>query len=208
MPPPDLSSYDNSWYSPGRRKFVRALWFFLGLPLIRTKLLPFSSVRRVVLRCFGAKIDQGVVLKFSIRVKYPWLLSVGEHTWIGEDVWIDNLVNVRVGANACISQGAHLCTGNHDWSDPLFGLWVQPIVLEDGSWVGTHALICPGVRIEECGVAAAGSVVTKSIPAYEIHAGNPARFVKRRVFRRTPHTSPEPEFAHANIKSAETTRRI
>src|SRR5208283_1652487 len=122
MPLPDLSSYDNSWYSTGRSKLVRALWFFLGSPLIRCELLPFSSVRRVVLRCFGASVKRKVVLRSGLRVKYPWHLSIGEHSWVGEGVWIDNLVEVRIGANVCISQGAHLCTGNHDWTDPSFGL--------------------------------------------------------------------------------------
>jgi putative colanic acid biosynthesis acetyltransferase WcaF len=137
----------------------------------------------MILRCFGAKIDGTVVLRSGISVKYPWRLSVGAYTWIGENVWIDNLVEIRIGANACISQGAYLCTGNHDWSDPLFGLLVEPIVLEDGSWIGTRALICPGVNVGRCGVATAGSVVTKSISAFEIHSGNPARFIKRRTFR-------------------------
>jgi putative colanic acid biosynthesis acetyltransferase WcaF len=196
MTVPDLSRYDNSWYSPGRGKLVRALWHFIGLPLIRSELLPFSSIRRLILRCFGAKIDRGVVLMHGIRVKYPWMLSIGQQTWVGEDVWIDNLVDVRIGSNACISQGAHLCTGNHDWSDPFFGLWVQPIVLDDGSWVGTRALICPGVRIGKCGVAAAGSVVTKSIPPFEVHAGNPAFFVKTRVIRQTENDPQESHLAN------------
>jgi putative colanic acid biosynthesis acetyltransferase WcaF len=180
----DLTSYDNSWYSPGRNRFVRALWYFAGAPLLRFPFLPSSSVRRFILRCFGANVGRGVVLKHSIRVKYPWHLSIGDFSWIGEDVWIDNLVDVRIGANVCISQGVYLCTGNHDWSDPAFGLVVRPIELEEDSWAGAHALICPGVTIGACGVAAAGSVVTKSVPAYEIHAGNPARFVNRRFLRK------------------------
>jgi putative colanic acid biosynthesis acetyltransferase WcaF len=183
MPQIDLSSYDNSWYSPGRSSLIRALWFFIGLPIIRSGLLPSSSIRRIVLRCFGAKLAPGVVLKPGIRVKHPWLLSIGKSSWIGEDVWIDNLVAVNIGANVCISQGAYLCTGNHDWSDKSFGLDVRPVVLEDGSWVGARALIAPGVMIGACGVAAAGSIVTKSIPAFEIHAGNPAIFVKQRIIR-------------------------
>jgi putative colanic acid biosynthesis acetyltransferase WcaF len=162
---------------------IRALWFFIGLPIIRSSLLPSSSIRRIVLRSFGAKLARGVVLKPGIRVKYPWLLSIGKSSWIGEDVWIDNLVEVNIGANVCISQGAYLCTGNHDWSDKSFGLDVRPIILEDGSWVGARALIAPGVLIGTCGVAAAGSVVTKSIAAFEIHAGNPAIFLKRRIIR-------------------------
>lgn len=183
MSQPDLSSYDNSWYSPGRSSAVRALWFFVGSPIVRCQLLPLSSVRRLILRCFGAKLEHGVVLKPGVRVKYPWLLSIGRHSWIGEDVWIDNLVKVRIGSNVCVSQGAYLCTGNHDWSDESFGLQAVPIVVEDGSWVGARALIGPGVMIGQSGVAAAGSVVTKSIPAFEIHSGNPARFLKRRIFR-------------------------
>jgi len=197
MPQLDLSSYDNSWYSPGRGSVVRALWFFVGSPIVRCQLLPFSSVRGFILRCFGAKLENGVVLKPGIRVKYPWLLSVGKQSWIGEDVWIDNLVEVRIGANVCLSQAAYLCTGNHDWSDPSFGLQTLPIILEDGSWVGARALICPGVRIGQSGVAAAGSVVTKSIPAFEIHSGNPAQFVKRRIFHQTARCSADrvPEYS-------------
>jgi len=182
---PDLSLYDNSWYSPGRGKFVRALWLFFGLPVLKCQFLPFSSVRRFILRSFGATICRGVVLKPGIHVKYPWLLSIGENTWIGEDAWIDNLGDVRIGANVCISQGAHLCTGNHDWADPRFGLSVRSIVIEDGAWVGMRALVCPGTRIGRCAVATAGSVITQSIPPFEIHAGNPAQFVKRRVFSKS-----------------------
>ena len=135
----------------------------------------------MLLRAFGARVGRKVVIKPGVRVKYPWLLEVGDHSWLGEDCWIDNLAAVKIGCNVCISQGAYLCTGNHDWSDPAFGLVVKPITLRDGAWVGARAVIAPGVEIGECGVAAAGSVVTKEIAPYEIHAGNPARFVRRRV---------------------------
>ncbi len=200
MNQPDLSSYDNSWYSPGRNNAIRALWFFVGSPIVRSQLLPFSSVRRFILRCFGAKVERGVVLKPGVRVKYPWRLSIGKHSWIGEDVWIDNLVEVRIGANACLSQRAYLCTGNHDWSDQSFGLRVLPIVLEDGAWVGAGAFLCPGVTIGQCGVAGAGSVVAKPIPAFEIHSGNPAQFVKRRIIHQSPRCSAAlvPEYSVAS----------
>jgi putative colanic acid biosynthesis acetyltransferase WcaF len=186
---PDLSQYDNSWYSPGRSKGVCALWFFFGAPIVRSSLLPSSAVRRMILRWFGARIGRGVVLKPGVRVKYPWNLSIGDSSWIGEDAWLDSLVEIKIGANVCVSQGAYLCTGNHDWSDSSFGLQVRPIELGDGAWIGARALICPGVRIGESGVAAAGSVVTRSIAAFEIHAGNPAQFIKRRVFRGAPHST-------------------
>ncbi len=180
MPSVDLSRFDNSWYRPGRSRLTQALWFLLGLPLLRCSWLPGSRYRRVLLRLFGAKIGRGVVIKPGVRVKYPWRLTIGAFSWIGEDVWIDNLADIRIGSHACISQGAYLCTGNHDWSDPHFGLIVRPIELADGVWVGARALLTPGVTLGEGAVAAAGSVVRSSIPAWEIHAGNPAILVRRR----------------------------
>ena len=177
----DLARFDNSWYTPGRSRLIQAAWFFVGLPLVRCAVLPGSGLRRELLRLFGCRVGRGVVIKPGVRVKYPWRLVVGDHAWIGEDVWIDNLADVVIGSNVCISQGAYLCTGNHDWSDPAFGLMTKPITIRDGAWVGARALLAPGVTLGCCAVAAAGSVVTKDIPAYEIHAGNPARFVRRRV---------------------------
>ena len=177
---PDLSAFSNSWYHPGRSFGARALWFFCGLPVLRSSLLPGSRARVALLRRFGARVGPGVVIKPGVRVKYPWLLRVGAHSWIGEDVWIDNLAPVTLGDNVCVSQGAYLGTGNHDWTDPAFGLVVRPVVLEDGAWVGARAVVCPGVTVGQCGVAAAGSVVTKPIPAHEIHGGNPAVFWRSR----------------------------
>ena len=178
--PVRLDRFDNSWYQPGRSSLVCTAWFFLGLPLLRCTVLPSSRLRRWILRLFGASIGAGVVIKPGVRVKYPWRLSVGDHSWIGEDAWIDSLAEVAVGRHACISQGAYLCTGNHDWSDPHFGLVVQPIRIGDGAWVGARAVICPGVEIGDCAVVTAGSVATRSIPALEVHAGNPAVLVRMR----------------------------
>lgn len=179
--PVDLSTFDNSWYSPGRPVWVQCLWFFLGLPLLRSSCIPSSGLRRCLLRLFGARGGNGVVIKPGLRVKYPWRLRIGNSSWLGEGCWIDNLGDVSIGSDVCVSQGAYLCTGNHDRSDPAFGLIVRPIVLRDGSWVGAKSIICPGVELGEGAVATAGSVVTRNIPTWEIHSGNPAQFIKRRA---------------------------
>jgi putative colanic acid biosynthesis acetyltransferase WcaF len=180
-----LRAFDNSWYSPGCPSWVQALWFLLGMPLLRSRVIPFSGFRVLLLRAFGARIGTGAVIKPAVRVKYPWLFEIGNDCWIGEDCWIDNLAPVTLGSNVCISQGAYLCTGNHDWSDPAFGLRVGAISLRDGSWVGARAVLCPGVEFGEGAIATAGSVVAQSIPAWEIHAGNPAKRVKVRTIRST-----------------------
>jgi putative colanic acid biosynthesis acetyltransferase WcaF len=177
----DLSRPDNSEYDKGRSSLVIALWHFLGYPIVRSNLIPISRVKCAVLRLFGAKIGRGVYAKPGLRVKFPWYLTVGDYCWLGEDAWIDNLAPVTIGSNVCVSQAAYLCTGNHDWTVPNMKLFRRPIVLEDGSWVGARATVCPGVTLREGAIAAAGSVVTRDIPAYEIWAGNPAGFVKARV---------------------------
>ncbi len=179
----ELRRYDNSWYNPGGSVVKRALWMLLGQPLFGSAWLPGSALRVRLLRTFGARIGERVVIKPAVRVKYPWHLEIGDDCWIGEDCWIDNLTTVRIGCNVCVSQGAYFCTGNHDWSDPRFGLRIQPIELGEGSWAGAKSFLTPGTVLGSYAVAAAGSVVRGTIPAFEVHAGNPAQFVKLRAIR-------------------------
>ncbi len=184
MPSPvQLAKYDNSWYHPGGSLLKRAAWFFVGQPILRSAWIPFSGLRVALLRAFGARIGRSVVIKPSVDVKYPWHLSIGDNVWIGERAWIDNLTTVRIGNNVCISQGAYFCTGNHDWSDPKFGLMIAPIQLGDGSWAGAKSIFTPGSVLGTGAVAAAGAVISGSVPDFEIYAGNPARFYKLRVIK-------------------------
>jgi putative colanic acid biosynthesis acetyltransferase WcaF len=179
----DLSRPDNSELVRGAPLWVEALWYFLGLPLLRSHLITSSAFRCMLLRVFGAQIGTGVYIKPGLRVKFPWYLKVGDHSWLGEDLWIDNLANVSIEAHCCLSQGAYLCTGNHDWSSVNMRLFRRPIICKRGSWIGAKAILCPGVVIGSGAVATAGSVVTKSVPDMEIHSGNPAQFIKYRQLR-------------------------
>ena len=178
-----LDRYDNSWYDPGGSLLKRVLWMMVGQPVFASVWLPSSALRVRLLRLFGARIGEGVVIKPGVKVKYPWYLEVGRHCWIGEDSWIDNLATVRLGPHACVSQGAYLCTGNHDWSDPRFGLRVEPIELGEGAWAGAKSVLMPGTVLGRYAIAAAGSVVKGEVPEAEVFAGNPAKFVKVREIR-------------------------
>ena len=183
MSPVKLRTYDNSWYSPGRSAPWRFAWFFFAAPIVRSQVVPFSALRVVLLRLFGARIGRRVVIRPGVNVKYPWHLSVGDDTWIGERVWIDCLTSVCIGSDVCISQGAYFCTGNHNWSDPGFGLMIAPIQLNDASWVGAMSTMTPGAVLGTGAIAAAGSVISGTVPDFEIYAGNPARFLKKRVLQ-------------------------
>lgn len=176
----DLSKYNNSWYNPGGSSIKRLLWYFCNVLFIKNGWNPSSGIKVSVLRAFGAKIGKGVVIKPCVNVKYPWNLEVGDYTWIGENVWIDNLVKVRIGSNVCISQGALLLCGNHNYKKPTFDLMVGEITLEDGAWVGAKSTVCPGVTLHSHAVLTVNSVANKDCEAYGVYQGCPAVLVKER----------------------------
>jgi putative colanic acid biosynthesis acetyltransferase WcaF len=93
-----------------------------------------------------------------VTIKYPWFLELGDHVWLGEGVWIDNHTTVAIGSDVCISQGAYLFTGNHDWNEEHFRFFCKPIAVEDGAWVGAQALVCPGSVLARMSVVSAGVV--------------------------------------------------
>lgn len=175
----DLSQYNNSWYRPGNA-VRRICWYFTSLLVFQHGLFPFSPLKVFLLRLFGARVGQGVLIKPNVSIKYPWKLQVGDHVWVGEQVWIDNLAPVIIGDNVCLSQGAFLLTGNHNYSVPHFDLIVKQIILEEGVWIGAMAIVCPGVSCGSHSVLAVGSIATKDLQPYTIYQGNPAQKVKER----------------------------
>lgn len=177
----DLSSFSRHRFVRGRGLAVLCLWAGLE-PLGTSRFLP-SRCRVWLLKMFGAHIGEGVLIKAHVRVRYPWRLRIGEHSWIGENCWIDNWASVTIGNDVCLSQSAYLCTGNHDWSDPSFAISPQPITIGDGVWVGSHAVLGPGVEMGTGAIAALGSVITRNVPDWEIHAGNPATKQRLRLMR-------------------------
>jgi putative colanic acid biosynthesis acetyltransferase WcaF len=176
-----LATFKKNPKIANRGLIQQVVWLLAGLPIVGSRWLPGAAWRVSVLRLFGARIGSGVRIKTGVRIKYPWRLRVGNDCWIGEDCWIDNMADVVMGNDVCLSQGCYLCTGNHDWKDPSFSMFASPIVLEDGCWVASRSVLGPGVVIGESGIAAIGSVVWQSIPAGEIHGGNPATFRGLRI---------------------------
>ena len=177
----DLSRFDNASFPKGAGAVKMTLWYFTNVFFFLNPAFPFRSVKPGLLRLFGAKVGKRVVIHPGVNIKYPWFLSVGDHCWIGEGVWIDNLAQVTLGSHVCLSQGAMLLTGNHDYTKPSFNLITQPIVLEDGVWVGARALVGPGAVLRTHAVLSAGSVGTGELEAYAVYRGNPAVWVRKRV---------------------------
>ena len=178
-----LKNYTIGDYSPGAGIFKRVIWYFINSVIFNSYLIPISSIKIIILRLFNAKIGNNVIIKPSVNIKYPWFLNVSDNVWIGEGVWIDNLTYIKLGSNVCISQGAYLCTGNHDWTDPEFGLIIKPINIENGVWIGAKSVILPGVKIAYHSIVTAGSVLKQDTETYGIYSGNPAVKIKERIIK-------------------------
>jgi putative colanic acid biosynthesis acetyltransferase WcaF len=176
----DLSGMSHRGYHPGRSVAYRALWLVVEAFTLLNPILTSYSIKRWVLRRFGARVGSRVVIKPGVHVKYPWHLEIGDGAWIGERVWIDNFVQVRIGSNAAVSQGSYLCTGNHDWSDPGMGLVVRPIIVEDGAWIGAFVRVAPGVTVGRNTVLALGSVLVSDAQPDSVYSGHPAIRVRDR----------------------------
>lgn len=178
-PQTQLSSFSNTWYKPGRNVVVRCLWYFTNAAYFKSS-FPFNGFKIFLLRLFGAKIGNGLVLKPGVNIKCPWRLTIGNHVWIGEKVWIDNLGDIVIEDNVCISQGAMLLCGNHNYKKAAFDLIVKDITLKQGTWVGAKSVVCPGVIADAHSVLSVGSVATKNLEAYTIYRGNPAEATGKR----------------------------
>ena len=159
------------WFEAG---WLAVKWLFFLNPV------PWPSILRVeLLRAFGARIGERVVIRSHVNITFPWRFQVGDDVWLGEEVIVLSLAPVVIESNVCISQRAFLCTGSHDFRAPNFDLITRPITVRAGSWVAAQAFIAPGVEIGEGSMVAAGSVVSENVPPKTQVRGNPAVVVKR-----------------------------
>ena len=172
--------FNTGAFTPGASTTKLGAWYLLSMLCFRSGLIPFSNVLVFILKLFGAKIGRDVRIKPFVHIRYPWRFEMGDHSWLA-DCYIDNLAPVRLGKNVCVSQGAMLLTGNHDFTKPAFDLITKPIVLEDGVWIGARSVVCPGVRARSHAVLTVGSIATGDLDPYSIYRGNPAYKIKDRT---------------------------
>jgi putative colanic acid biosynthesis acetyltransferase WcaF len=146
---------------------VKCLFFLSAWPWPNT-------LRVALLRAFGARVGERVVIRSRVNVTFPWRLTLGDDIWIGEEVLILTLAPVVIESDVCLSQRAFLCTGSHDFRKDAFDLVTRPVTIRRGTWIASHAFIAPGVEIGAGSIISAGAVVFESVPDRSLVRGNPA----------------------------------
>ncbi|KQS30700.1 putative colanic acid biosynthesis acetyltransferase [Dyadobacter sp. Leaf189] len=164
----------------GRPGWYVQLWWIVQALLFRTSPQFMYGWRRFLMRCFGAKVGKNVIIRPSVQTQFPWKVSIGDHSWIGDDVRLYSLGHITIGDNVVISQKSYLCTGSHDYTDESFPIFAQEIKIEPGCWLATDVYVGPGVTIGAGTVIGARSSVFRSLPAKKICVGSPAKAIRDR----------------------------
>jgi putative colanic acid biosynthesis acetyltransferase WcaF len=164
----------------GKSIFIVQLWFIVSATIFRFSPRIANNWRKFLLIIFGAKIGKDVLIRPSAKILYPWNLSIGNYSWIGDQVTIYNMGKIDIGNNTVISQKSYLCNGSHDHNSSTFDLIAEPISIGNEVWIATDVFVAPNVTIGNGTVIGYRSTVTKNLPPNKICVGNPARPIKNR----------------------------
>jgi len=167
----------------GKSKFIVQLWWIIQGTLFRLSPQFMYGWRRFLLRLFGADIGEKVLIRATVKTLYPWKLTIGDWSWIGDDVTLYNMANINIGENCVVSQKSYLCTGSHDYTKHSFDIFAKPINIQDEVWVASNVFIAPDMTIGTGTVVGFGSTVNKDLPPKMICYGNPAKAIKPRQIK-------------------------
>jgi putative colanic acid biosynthesis acetyltransferase WcaF len=173
----------------GKAAWVVQLWWIVQGTLFRLSPQVLYGWRRFLLGLFGCAIGEGVLIRPTVQITYPWKVSIGDYSWIGDNVTLYSLGRIEIGSNVVISQHSYLCTGSHDMSAPGFDITQRPIVIEDEVWIATDVFVAPGTRIGRGAVVGVRSSVMSEVPAMTVCVGNPAKPVRPRLSSRPNNVS-------------------
>lgn len=160
----DLARFTGGGYDRGAPVWRQVAWMLVSRTVLTRWWFP-ASARAAVLRTFGATIGSGVNIRHGVTIHWPWKLTVGDASWIGDGTWILNLEQVTIGSNTCVSQGVLLCTGSHLRRSPTFEFDNAPIVVGDSVWLAARATVLRGVTIGDGVTVGATALITRDVPA-------------------------------------------
>lgn len=169
---------------PGNLKIKNLIWVCINKTLFRftpSKGTIFRKFRVLLCRMFGAKISYSASIHPSASLEYPWNITIGDFSSVGEKAWIYAIGSISIGEYSNIGKEVYLITGSHDIQSNTFSLVTKEITIGNGCWIATRAMILPGISIGDYSVVGAGGIVTKSVSSHLVVGGNPAIVIKKRV---------------------------
>lgn len=181
----DLKTFQDPPNIRGRSAIIVQLWRIVQGSLFTWSPQFLYGWRRFLLRLFGAKIGQKVLIRPSARITYPWKLEIGDYSWIGDNVVLYTWGDISIGHDTVISQNSYLCAAGHDFTTPSFDTFRKAIIIGSQVWIATDVFVAPGVTINDAAVVGTRSTVLSDLPEAMISYGNPAKPVKPRIMKST-----------------------
>ena len=166
-----------------RNQYIVQLWWLAQSTLFAMSPQFMYSWRNWLLRCFGAKVGKGVIIRPTVRITYPWKVSIGDNSWVGDHAELYSLGEIEIGSNSVISQNSYLCAASHDFTKDTFDIYAKKITIEDEVWVASDVFVAPGVTIKKGAVIGARSTVLNDMPEGMICYGYPCKPIKPRTVK-------------------------
>lgn len=163
--------------------FKRVLWMFSWFLFAKWTPRFLNPWRILILKLFGAKIGDKVLILSSVKIDMPWNLEVGDFSAIGNRVWCYNTAPIVIGSNTVVSQDTTICTASHDMEHPYMPLYAKSIKIGSMVWVAAESFVMPGIVIADGAVIGARSVVTRDIESMTINCGNPCKKIRSRIIK-------------------------
>lgn len=156
------------------KAFIRNFLLFITNHIINK--VPIYFIRKLYYKYIvSIFIGKNTCILLGVKFLSLGKIRIGNNTIINYGTTIDNRGDILIGDNVSISRECLLLTADHEVNSTNFGYRLDKITIQNYVWIGSRAIVLPGVTIGEGAVIAAGSVVTKNVNPYDIVAGIPAR---------------------------------
>jgi len=156
-------------------KARRACWYLVQATIYQLPVRRADRWRCMLLRLFGARIGRRCMVRRTAFIEIPWHLRIGDDVVLGDRVIVYSLAMITIGDGTIVSQGAHLCAGDHDMDHPDWVLRRNPISIGSNVWIAADAFVGPGVDIGDGVVLGARSAAFRDLPDWTVCLGTPAR---------------------------------
>lgn len=140
----------------------------------------FNGIRKSVLRMYGATIGKETFIARKVDVRSPKGLIIGHNCLINKGVVLDGRGGLWIGDNVDIAQSSFIWSAQHDYNDDYHKYVTKQTTIDHYVWIGSRAMVLPGVAIKKGAVVAAGAVVTKDVEGMMVVGGVPAKVIAER----------------------------
>jgi len=168
--------YSSPW--PLSLRIKKFIWDIVWALFCRPTPKPFNFFRVLIFRLFGGVASEHVFIHQSVRIHFPWNVTLGKRACLGERAWIYSVGNIEVGSGVTVAQEVFLCTATHDFNSKKNELVVGSIQIAEGAFISARVILLPNIMVGKNSIVGAGSVVTKNIEDNRVFAGNPAKLIR------------------------------